>query len=86
VSLGAAGPGDAPVAVGGLPGGDLSGAGAEQLAAAVPLGDLRLLVFRDHALHLGEQRGVRVAGGQVGGVGEAHRDAEAGQFVETRTW
>ena len=82
VRRGGRGAGDAPVAVGGLPGDDLSGAGAEQLAAPVPFGDLRLLVLGDHALHLGEQRGLRVIGGQVGGVGEPHRDPEAGQLVQ----
>jgi hypothetical protein len=79
---GGAGAGDPPVSVAGLPGGDLPGAGAEQLAAAVPFGDLRFLVLGDHALHLREQRGLRVAGGQVRGVGEPHADPEAGQLVQ----
>ena len=70
--------GDPTVAVGGLPGGDLAGAGAEQLAAPVPFGDLGLLVLSDHALHLGEQGGLRVAGGEVGGVGEMHRRHRSG--------
>ena len=48
--------GVAPVAVGGAPGQHLPGAGAEQLPAPVPLGDLRPLVLGDHALDLGEQR------------------------------
>ena len=74
--------GDAPVAVGGLPGDDLPGAGAEQLAPPVPFGDLGLLVFGDHALDLGEQRGLRVVRVQAGGVGEGHPDAEAGQLVQ----
>ena len=80
----AGGAGDPPVAVGGLPGDDLPGAGAEQLAAPVPFGDLRLLVFGDHALHLGEQHRLRVAGGQAGSVGEAHCYAEAGQLVQNQ--
>ena len=69
---------DPAVAVGGLPGSDFAGAGAEQLAAAVAFGDLGFLVLRDHALHLGEQGGLRVVGGEVGGVGETHRDTETG--------
>lgn len=80
-SAGRASP-DAPVAVGRLPGGDLARAGTEQLAAPVSLGDLRLLVLRDDTLHLGQQHGLRVVCGQVGGVGETHLDAEAGQLVK----
>lgn len=51
---------DAAVAVGHLPEADLAGAGAVEFAAAVALGDLRALVFGDHALHLHQQRGLRV--------------------------
>jgi hypothetical protein len=79
---GGGGAGDPPVAVAGFPGDDLPGAGTEQLAAPVPFGDLRLLVLGDHALHLGEQHCLRVAVGQAGGVGEPHRDPEAGQLVQ----
>ena len=73
---------DAPIAVGGLPGGDLSGAGSEQLAPPVPFGDLRLLVFGDHALDLSEQGGLRIIRGQGWGIGEGQCDSEPGQLVE----
>jgi hypothetical protein len=42
------------VAVGDAPGQDLPGAGAEQLSAPVPFGDLRAFVLGDDALDLGE--------------------------------
>jgi hypothetical protein len=71
-----------PVAVGGPPRGDLSGAGSEQLATSVSFGDLGLLVLSDDALDLGEQHGLRIVGGQVGGVGEPDGDADPGQLVE----
>jgi hypothetical protein len=74
--------GDAPVAVGGLPGDHLAGAGAEQLAPPVPLADLGPFVFGDHALDLGEQLGLRVVLVQAGGVGEGHPHAEAGQLIQ----
>ena len=74
--------GDAPVAVGRLAGDHLAGPGPEQLAPPVPFADLGPLVFGDHALHLGEQPGLRVVGVQAGGVGEPDGDAEAGQFVK----
>ena len=74
--------GNAAVAVGSLPGDDLAGAGPKQFAAPVAFGDLGFLVFGDHALHLGEQGGLRVVGGQPRGVGERHGDAEAVQLVE----
>jgi len=51
---------DTAVAEGHLPEADLAGAGAVELAAPVALGDLRALVFGDHALHLHEQRGLRI--------------------------
>ena len=70
------------VAVGGLPGDDLTGAGPEQSAAPVAFGDLGSLVFGDHTLHLGEQGGLRVIGGKPGGIGERDADPEAGQLVE----
>ena len=73
---------DAPIPVGSLPGDDLAGAGPKQFAAPVAFGDLGFLVFGDHALHLGEQGGLRVVGGQPRGVGERHHDAEAVQLVE----
>lgn len=73
---------DVAVAVGGFPGGDLSGSGPEQLAAPVAFGDLRFLVLGDHALNLGQQGGLRVISGQVRGVGEVHPDTEAGELVE----
>jgi hypothetical protein len=59
--------GNAAVAVWGFPGDDLPGAGPKQLAAPVAFGDLGLLVLGDHALHLGEQGGLRVVGGQPPG-------------------
>ena len=62
--------GDAPVAVGGLAGDHLAGPGPEQLAPPVPFADLGPLVFGDHALHLGEQPGLRVVLVQAGSVGE----------------
>ena len=74
--------GDAPVAVGGLAGDHLAGPGPEQLAPPVPFADLGPLVFGDHALHLGEQPGLRVVLVQAGGVGEPHGDPEAGQLVQ----
>ena len=74
--------GDAPVAVGCLPGDHLAGAGAEQLAPPVPFADLGPLVLGDHALDLGEQLGLRVVLVQAGGVGEGHPHAEAGQLVQ----
>ena len=74
--------GDAAVAVGSLPGDDLAGAGPKQFAAPVAFGDLGLLVFGDHALHLGEQYRLRVVGGQPRGVGERDGDPEAVQLVE----
>ena len=69
------------VAVRGLPGDDLTGPGAEQLAAPVPFGDLRSFVFGDDALDLGEQPRLRVVIDRWR-VGEPHRHAVAGQFVE----
>jgi hypothetical protein len=74
--------GDAPIAVGRLPGDHLAGAGAEQLAPPVPFADLGPLVFGDHALNLGEQPGLRVVLVEAGGVGEPHAYPEAGQLVE----
>ena len=74
--------GDAPVAVGRLAGDHLAGPGPEQLAPPVPFADLGPLVFGDHALHLGEQPGLRVVLVQAGGVGEPDGDAEAGQFIQ----
>ena len=73
--------GHAAVAVGGLPGDDLTGAGAPQLAAPVALGDLGPFVLGDHALDLGEQAGLGVVV-DGGGVGEAHHHAVAGQLVQ----
>jgi len=73
--------GPAAVAVGGAPGQHLSGAGAEQLPAPVPLGDLRPLVLGDHPLDLGEQLGLWVVV-ERWGVGEPDADPVAGQFVE----
>ena len=74
--------GNAAVAVGSLPGDDLAGAGPKQFAAPVAFGDLGLLVFGDHALHLGEQGGLRVVGGQPRRVGEGDGHPEAVQLVE----
>jgi len=48
------------VPVGDLPERDLARPGAIQLAATVALGDLGLLVFGDHALHLYQQRRLRI--------------------------
>jgi hypothetical protein len=73
--------GDAPVAVGRLPGDDLARAGAPQLAAPVALGDLGPLVLSDHPLHLGEQPGLGVVV-QRWRIREPHRHAEAGQLVQ----
>ena len=78
--------GDPTVAVGGLPGGDLAGAGAEQLAAPVPFGDLGLLVLGDHALHLGEQRGLRVVGGRSGASVKCTSTPNRASSSRTRTW
>jgi hypothetical protein len=50
----------APVPIGDLPKRDLARAGAIQLAATVALGDLGPLVLGDHALHLDQQRGLRI--------------------------
>ena len=55
---------DAAVPVGGLPERDLAGAGAVQLAAAVAFGDLGFLVLGDHALHLDQQRRLRIVAGR----------------------
>jgi hypothetical protein len=74
--------GDAPVAVGRLPGDHLAGAGAEQLAPPVPFADLGPLVLGDYALHLGEQPGLRVVLVEAGGIGEPHAHSEAGQLIE----
>jgi hypothetical protein len=60
----------------------IPGAGAEEFAAAVPFGDLRLLVFGDDTLHLSEQPCLRVVGVEVGGVGETDGHPESGQLVE----
>ena len=73
--------GEPAVAVGNAPGQHLTGAGAEQFAAPIPLGDLRAFVFGDDPLDLGEELGLRVVI-EGGGVGEAHVDAVPGQFVE----
>jgi hypothetical protein len=73
--------GNAPVAVGGLPGDDLPRAGAPQLAAPVALGDLGPLVLGDHALDLGEQASLGVVV-ERGCIREPHRDAVAGELVE----
>jgi hypothetical protein len=73
-----------PVSVGRLPGDDLTGAGAEQLAPPIPFADLRPLVFGNHALHLGEQGGLRIVGCQAGRVGERDGDPEAGQLIENQ--
>jgi hypothetical protein len=70
------------VAVGSLPGNHLAGPGTEQLAPPVPLADLGPLVLGDHALHLGEQPGLRVVLVQAGSVGEPHAHPEAGQLIE----
>src|SRR5215211_6818612 len=72
---------DASEAVGHLPEADLAGAGAVELAAPVALGDLGALVFGDHALHLDQQRGLRV-GAQRRSLQEAHRHAEALELLE----
>ena len=71
----------ASVAVGHLPEEHLAGASAVQLAAPVALGDLRALVFGDHALDLDEQPGLRIVAGR-GAVEEAHVDAEALEFFK----
>jgi hypothetical protein len=73
--------GDAPQAVGDLPKEHVAGAGAVQLAAPVALGDLRALVFGDHALDLDEQLGLRIIA-RGGSVEEAHRHAEALELFE----
>jgi hypothetical protein len=72
---------DAAMAVGHLPEEDLAGAGAVELAAAVALGDLGALVFGDHALHLDQQRGLRILT-ERGALEKAHRDAEALELLE----
>ena len=72
---------DPPVAVGHLPEEHLAGASAVQLAAAVALGDLRALVFGDHALDLDQQLGLRVIAGRRT-VEEADRHAEALELFE----
>ena len=77
---------NATVAVGGLPGDDLAGAGPEQFAAPVSFGDLGFLVFGDHALHLGEQGGLRVVGGKSRGVGERDADPERSSSSSSSTW
>ena len=56
----------AAVAVGGAPGRHFPGAGAKQLPAPVPFGDLRPFVLGDHALDLDEQAGLRIV---IKGVG-----------------
>jgi hypothetical protein len=72
--------GSAAVAVGDAPGQHFPVAGAKQLPAPVPFGDLGPLVLGDHALDLGEQAGLRVVV-QGWGVGEPHLDPVAGQLV-----
>ena len=72
---------DAPVSVGGLPERDLPGAGAVELAAPVALGDLGLLVLGDHALHLDQQRRLRVVAG-CRALQEPDGDPEPLEFLE----
>ena len=54
---------DSAVPVGDFPERDFSGAGAVELAATVALGHLGLLVLGDHALHLDQQRRLRIVAG-----------------------
>jgi len=73
--------GCALVAVGHLPEADLAGAGAVELAATVALGDLRALVFGDHALHPDQQRGLWV-GSRSGALEEHDGHIESREFFK----
>ena len=72
---------DAAVPVGALPERNLPGAGAVELAATVALGDLGLLVLGDHALHLDQQRRLRIVARRRA-LQELNGDAEALEFLE----
>jgi len=72
---------DAAVPVGALPERDLPGAGAIKLAATVTLGDLRLLVLRDHTLHLDQQRRLWIVA-RFRALEEVNGDPEALEFLE----
>ena len=74
------GAGHDPVAIGRLPGNDLAGPGAVELAPPVALGDLGPLVLGDHTLDLGEETSLRVV--QRRSIDEEDPHPEAFQFVE----
>jgi hypothetical protein len=82
VSEGAVAVGENPtVAVGHTPEDHRAGAGSVQLAAAGAFGDLRALVLADHALHLDQQRGLRI-GAHRGPLEEHHLDGELLELLE----
>ena len=72
---------NASIPIGAFPRDHLTSTRAPQLTAAISLGDLRSLIFGDHALHLSEQLGLRIVG-KGWGVMEQHRDAVARQLVD----
>ena len=65
-----------PIAIRAFPGDHLASTRTPQLAATISLGDLGALILGNHALHLGEQMGLRVIG-KWRRVVEEHRDAVA---------
>jgi len=74
-------PRDPPVAVGRLPCDDLTPTRSPQLAAAVTLSDLRLLVLGDHPLDLCEEPSLRIVV-EARGIGEQQCALKAFELVE----
>jgi hypothetical protein len=74
-------PWDPPVAVRRLPGDDFTPTRSPQLAAAVALSDLRLLVLGDHPLDLREEAGLRIVV-ERRRVGEQHAYVKPLELVE----
>ncbi|HEY5342510.1 MAG TPA: hypothetical protein VIJ66_02505 [Solirubrobacteraceae bacterium] len=76
---------NATMTVGHLPERDIAGASAMQLAATVTLRDLGILILGDHALHLHQQRGLRILTKRWA-LQELHGDIEALKLLEDQTW
>ncbi len=70
-----------PVAIRRLPRDDLTATRSPQLAAAVALGDLRLLVLGDHSLDLGQEPGLRIVV-ERWRIGEKHPHVKTFKLVE----